>query len=85
LNSALQIADKCSIKPSFQVKLHLRHAEFFSNRPDNFSKRPFHTRAGLDLFTTLGHVKNNRALLSVTGQRVVTDNYRKEKQLEEPA
>ena len=76
LNSTLQIADECPIKPSFQVKLHLRHAEFFSDCPDHFSKRPLHTRAGLDLFSTLGHVKTHRALLSAIGQRVVTDNRR---------
>lgn len=78
LNSAFQIANKRAIKPSLQVEFHLRHAEFFTHCSHDFSKRLFYASARLNLFSTLGHLQTHRALLSATGQRVVTDNHRRE-------
>ena len=74
LNSAFQIANERTIQASLQVELHLRQPEFLSHRAHYFSKRSLHASTRLNLFSTFGHLKEHRALLSVVGQRVVTDN-----------
>ena len=52
---------------------HLRHFERLSGCSHYFAKRLFQARARLNLFSTVCHLTEHRALLSVIGQRVVTD------------
>jgi hypothetical protein len=73
LHPAFEITDEGAIQPGPHVQCHLRHPEFMPCGSHYFSKRLFHARARLNLLPTFGHLKKHRPLLSVVGQRAVTD------------